>query len=184
MASYRDKLPASGGGQAPSFQRGVYNWVTSTATSVTIPITKVDTSKSFITHLGVATGAIGSWDEVTTTAKLNAAGNGIEITRAGSASRTLYISWEVCTDQSVSVQRGVQVFSSSEQTFTITIPTISDLSKASARFVGLPQSYSTSTSATPWGLMVQCELSAGSIKLRRDSSNVPTKVSWEVILYV
>ena len=110
MASYRDKLPASGGGQAPSFQRGVYNWDTSTATSVTIPITQVDASKSFITHLGVSTGAAGNWDEVTTTAKLNNAGNGIEITRGGSVPRTLFISWEVCTDQSVSVQRGVCVF--------------------------------------------------------------------------
>ena len=183
MASYRDKLPASGGGQAPSFQRGVYNWDTSTTTSVTIPITQVDTSKSFITHLGVSTGAAGNWDEVTTTAKLNNAGNGIEITRAGSVPTTLYISWEVCTDQSVSVQRGVQVFLS-KQEFTITIPTISDLSKASARLVGLPQSYSSGTSETPWGLMVRCELSAGSIKLRRDATNIATQVSWEVIRYV
>ena len=183
MASYRDKLPASGGGQAPSFQRGVYNWATSTATSVTIPITQVDSSKSFITHLGVSTGVNGQWDEVTTTAKLNNAGDGIEITRAGSVSRTLYISWEVCTDQSVSVQRGVNVFVS-EQEFTITIPTISDLSKASARLVGLPQSYTTSTSASPWGLMVRCELSAGSIKLGRYASNVYAQVSWEVIRYV
>ena len=183
MASYRDKLPASGGGQAPSFQRGVYEWATSTTTSVTIPITQVDTSKSFITHLGVSTGAAGNWDEVTTTAKLNNAGNGIEITRAGSVSRTLYISWEVCTDQSVSVQRGVQVFSN-QQEFTITIPTISDLSKASARLIGSPQSYSTSTNATPWGLMVRCELSASSIKLGRYASNVYAQVSWEVIRYV
>ena len=183
MASYRDKLPASGGGQAPSFQRGVYNWETSTATSVTIPITKVDPSKSFITHLGVSTANPVNWDAVTTTAKLNAAGDGIEITRAGSVSTRLDISWEVCTDQSVSVQRGIQMFSSNSE-FTITIPTISDLSKASARFVGLPQVSNENTNSTPGAMMVRCELSANSIKLQRDADNIPIQVSWEVIRYV
>ena len=45
MASYKSNLPTAGtGGGSPTFQRGTFTWVTSTATKVTIPIS----SKWFI----------------------------------------------------------------------------------------------------------------------------------------
>lgn len=183
MASYRDKLPATGVGSSPTFQRGVYTWSTSTNTTVTIPITTVDPSHSFVTHLRASTGAAGQWDEVTFTGKLNATGTGIEIVRSGTVARNLTISWEVCTDAAATVQRGVRVFTS-ENNVDITITTLSDLTKASARLVGVPQSYTTSTTATPWTMMVRCELQASLIRLSRSATSTPVQVSWEVVSYV
>ena len=181
MASYRDRLPASGGGASPSFQRGTFTWATSIFTTVTIPITQVNPANSFITQLRGSTGASGQWDEVTFTGKLNSAGNGIEIVRSGTAARSIVISWEVGTNPSVNVQRGVLDIYSGEA--NVTIPTIADLTKASAVLIGTPQVYASSTSATPWPSMVRCELTTSSLKLRRDATSYPTQVSWEVITY-
>ena len=182
MASYRDKLPASGGGQAPSFQRGVYNWDTSTATSVTIPITQVDSSKSFITQLRGSTGPSGQWDEVTFTGKLNAAGNGIEIVRSGTNATSIAISWEVGTNPAVNVQRGVQALYSGA--VDVTIPTIADLTKASAILIGNVEVYVTDTSLTPWPAMVSCALTASKLKLIRYATSYHVQVSWEILTYV
>lgn len=183
MASYRDRLPASGGGASPSFQRGTFTWATSTFTTVTIPITKVDPAHSFITQLRGSMGASGQWDEVTFTGKLNAAGDGIEIVRSGTTAVSVIISWEVGTNPAVNVQRGVRVFSSDVEV-NVTIPTISDLTKASAVLIGNPQVYVTGTTATPWPAMIRCELTASNLKLQRYATSYPAQVSWEILTYV
>ena len=182
MASYRDSLPASGSGASPSFQRGTFTWATSTSTTVTIPITKVNPANSFITQLRGITGASGQWDEVTFTGKLNAAGDGIEIVRSGTTAVSVVISWEVGTNPAVNVQRGVQMFSHQGE-FNVTIPTISDLTKASAVLIGNVEVYITGPSAVPWPAMVSCELTASNLRLRRGATNYPVQVSWEVITY-
>ena len=182
MASYRNRLPASGGGASPSFQRGTFTWVTSSSTTVTIPITKVNPANSFITQLRGSAGPEGQWDEVTFTGKLNAAGNGIEIVRYGTAARSIIISWEVGTNPAVNVQRGVRYLPSGEVDVTIT--TIADLTKASAILIGNVQVYVTSTSSTPWPAMVSCELTASKLKLIRYATSYPVQVSWEILTYV
>ena len=183
MASYRDRLPASGGGASPSFQRGTFTWATSIFTTVTIPITQVNPAHSFITQLRGSTGASGQWDEVTFTGKLNATGDGIEIVRSSTTAVSVIISWEVGTNPAVNVQRGVRVFSTQGE-FNVTIPAISDLTKASAVLIGTPQVHANGTSATPWPSMVRCELTTSNLKLIRYATSYPVQVSWEILTYV
>lgn len=182
MASYRNKLPAASGGSQPSFQRGVYVWSARTTAAV-IPISVVPASNSFITQIR-ASFAYGYFANATTfTASLKSSGDGIELSRASASGGNVIISWEVCTDPAASVQRGVQAFTT-EQEFNITVSPIANLNKASARIVGVPQSYAASTDIPIAPLAVRCELSTTNIKLRRDATGSPTQVSWEVVTYV
>ena len=181
MASYRDKLPAAGGGSQPSFQRGVYTW--SAGTTAVIPISVVPASNSFITQIR-ASFANGYFTNATTfTASLKSTGDGIELSRASASGGNVSISWEVCTDPAASVQRGVQSFTT-QQEFNITVPPIANLNKASARIVGIPQSYAAKTDVQIALLAVRCELSQTNIKLRRDATDSSTQVAWEVVTYV
>lgn len=180
MASYRNKLPAASGGSQPSFQRGVYVW--SAGTTVVIPISVVPASNSFITQMR-ASFVSGYFTNATTfTAAMKSTGDGIELFRSDSTAN-ISISWEVCTDPSASVQRGVQSFTTQQES-NITIPAIMNLSKASARVVGLAQSFAKSTNIQIEQLAVRCELSTANIKLRRDAANAPAQVSWEIVTYV
>lgn len=183
MASYRNKLPAAGGGSQPSFQRGVYAW--SAGTTAVIPISVVPASNSFITQIRASFIDGTAANATTFTASLKSTGDGIALSRvAETGARTLNISWEVCTDPTVSVQRGVQAFTTTQQEFNITIPEIANLSRASARIVGLASSYEAVAEVQLGFTAVRCELAANSIKLRRDVTSRQTKVSWEVVTYV
>ena len=184
MASYKSNLPTAGtGGGSPTFQRGTFTWVTSTATTVTIPITQVSPARSFITQLRGSTASGALWIDITFIGRLNAAGDGIEIFRSGGGQVSAVISWEVGTNPAVSVQRGTRTFSTIKESNT-TIPTISDLTKASAVIVGTLGVNASSTTATPTSSMVRCELTASNLKLIRDASEYPVQVSWEILTYV
>lgn len=184
MASYRSNLPVVGvGGSTPTFQRGTFTWATSIFTTVTIPIAQVDPTHSFITQLRGSAGASGQWNAVTFTGKLNAAGDGIEIVRSGTTAEYIFISWEVGTNPAVNVQRGVHFFYS-EQERNVTIPTIADLTKASAILIGNVEVAISATSITPWPAMVRCELTASKLRLWRDATSYPVQVSWEILTYV
>lgn len=182
MASYRNNLPAASGGSQPSFQRGVYAWVS--GTNAVIPIDAVSAGNSFITQMRASSLDGANANATTFTASLKSTGDGVDISRgSGSGSGTVNISWEVCTDPAASVQRGVQAFTT-QQEFNITIPAIANLGKASARIVGLARSYEASSTVRLGATAVRCELAANSIKLRRDATNEATQVSWEVVTYV
>lgn len=182
MASYKSNLPTAGtGGGSPTFQRGTFTWVATTTTTVTIPITQVAPANSFITQLRGSTASGALWADITFIGRLNAAGDGIEIFRVGGGQVTAVISWEVGTNPAVSVQRGSRTLSLKES--DITIPTISDLTKASAVIIGTPGASASSATATLTSSMVRCELTASNLKLIRDASVYAVQVSWEVITY-
>ena len=180
MASYRNKLPAASGGSRPSFQRGIYVW--SAGTTAVIPIIAVSAGNSFITHMRASFIDGTAASSTTFTASLKSTGDGIDLSR-GAGTDVINISWEVCTDPTVSVQRGVQAFTT-ENVFDITIPEIANLSMASARIVGLARSYSVGATVRLGAMSVRCALSPTNIRLRRDATNEPTQVSWEVVTYV
>lgn len=182
MASYRNKLPAASGGSQPSFQRGVYVWSARTTAAV-IPISVVPASNSFITQISASFATGDSTSSTTFTAALKSSGVEIELSRESASVVNVIISWEVCTDPAASVQRGVQLFTT-EREFNITVPLIANLNKASARIVGVPQSFEASTTMQIAPTAVRCELSSSSIKLSRDATNYRTRVAWEVVTYV
>ena len=180
MASYRDRLPVSGGGGAviKSVQHGFAALVTGNSTSVVIKA--VDMSRSIVLISFSADHALSVDKPLYTvcTARL-ASATLLSISRFTSASQRILVSWQVIEYESgVSVQRGT--ISNSGVAFSTSISPV-DVSK----------SYTVHTSA-PYGTdatAVQAQVYGGlssstELNFSRFTNFGPTSIDWQVVSYV
>ena len=118
MASYRDKLPASGGGGVISVQRST---VSVAGTSINVTIAPVDPGKTYVRHSArYADSAVGR-DACYNVELINS--TTVMVTRDATASISVYplVSLEVVSDSSCTVQRGTSATAT-----TITIQNVMD----------------------------------------------------------
>lgn len=179
MASYRDKLPSTGGGAViKSVQRGLSTL--SGVVSLSVTINPVNMSRSVL-FISISAGTGQSTDSPSSavcSARLNSE-TSIFIYRKISSPQPVFVSWEVVEYESgVSVQRGI--ISSSGTIFSAPISAI-DTSK----------SYSTCTSS-PSGLSdtaMQAQVYGGvssstELKFNRKTDFGSISIDWQVVSYV
>ena len=173
MASYRDKLPASGAASVVSVQRST---VAASGTSTDITISAVDMSKTYIRHSARYADSATGRDACYNIELINS--TTVRITRDATASISIYplVSMEVVSDSGCTVQRGT-----SASATTITISSINQ-AKSFININGLR----SSSAATPYVQQVLFgRITADTtINLQVGVSTGISNLKWEVVSYV
>ena len=177
MASYRDRLPASGSARVVSVQRLTTLPTNAGITDITIsPVIMANTR--LVVSYSYRDG--GTPLDMLCSVSLISSST-IRVTRLSGASskstNTPFISIEVVTDSSTTVQRG------SASTFgNIAIPTAVDVSKSTASVIGW-----TCNNAYPGAVgyfIIAAQLaSSSSISLTAFNTSNVSNISWEVVSY-
>lgn len=173
MASYRDKLPASGGSAVVSVQRSTVS-VSVTPTDVTIA--PVDTGKTYVRHSARYYDDAISRDACYNVELINS--TTVRLTRDSRASTAVdpLVSLEVVSDSSCTVQRGTSA--------TATTITIQNVNQAKS-FINVNGLISSSGS-TPYvrQALLGRITSNTTINLQVGVSTGTSNFKWEVVSYV
>lgn len=174
MGSYRDKLPAAGGGVViKSVQRGA---VIVPADSQTVTITGVDLSKSYVVaEVTCSTSATVS-RQIGTASVFLSNSTTITVSRVASSGASIIVRWQVVEYLSgVSVQRGS--FTTSGQTDNVTIAAV-DITK----------SFLTTSRRSFSSGLIECDfvgtLSGSAITYFIPINNGSSNIYWQVVTYV
>lgn len=177
MASYRDRLPVSGGSSTISVQRTISAVTAAGLTNVSI--TAVNTAKTYL-NVSVRPQASGSSNprDMWVSVRLKDATT-IEIKRPAGASTTVYpiVTVEVVSDSGCSVIRGV-----AGSIADVTIPAI-NTAKSFCRLNGI-NSTQSSTSLSYDYIPIARITSSTTIQVSAVVSVGSTDISWEAISYV
>ena len=173
MASYRDKLPAAGGGGVISVQRST---VSVSGTSIDVTIAPVDPGKTYVRHSArYADDAVGR-DACYNVELINS--TTVRVTRGATASINVYplVSLEVVSDSSCTVQRGTSA--------TATTITIQNVNQAKS-FINV-NGLMSSSAATQYAqqAMLGRITSGTTINLQVGVSTGTSNFKWEVVSYV
>lgn len=175
MASYRDRLPSSGGASVVSVQRLTASPTTAGITNLTIsPVIMANTR--LVVSYTYRTG--GTPIDMLCSVSLISSST-IRVTRlsGSSSTETPFISIEVVTDSSTTVQRG------SASTFgNIAIPTAVNVSKSTASVIGWTCNNASASGAGAFIVAAQLG-SSSSISLTAFNTSNVSNISWEVVSY-
>lgn len=170
MASYRDRLPASGGASEVLVQRST---MSVSGSSIDITISAVDMAKTYIKHRA-RQGDATARDACYSVELINP--TTVRIIRSASASISVYplVSVEVVTDSSCSVQRGTSATAT-----TVTIASVNQ-SKSFVNVNGV--SVTATTSAIQYSVFGRLT-SDTALQLQAIGVTGASGFKWEVITY-
>lgn len=176
MASYRDRLPTSGGSSIVSVQR-TSNLVVGVPGITNVTISPVDLSRTYLKVVARLTSSgVSNPRDVHVSVHLKDSTT-IEIKRPATASRQLLVHIEVVSDSGCTVIRGV-----SQAMGNIPIPAV-DLSR-SVCLLGGSNSTQASTSLS-YDYLPIARLTANNIlSVTAANTSGTTDISWEVVSYV
>lgn len=171
MASYRDKLPASGSKAIISVQRAV---VSASGVTTDIPISAVDPSRTYLRHSVSFTSTINPRSGCYNIELINP--TTVRITRSASAASTTFptVSVEVVSDSSCSVQRGTSLKGS------VAISSI-NIQKSIASIHGV---LSVSTATDGYSEFESSISLQSSTSILISSATSGSNYKWEVVSYV
>ena len=180
MASYRNKLPAAGGGAViKSVQRGSAT-IGSGQSSISITISPIVMSKSVLTISYTANS--GASTDVPSTAVCSGridSTNGVTFYRATSATQQILIEWQLVEyDTGVSVQRGN--ISASGTSFSATIVPV-DVSKSMVLSYCSPSGSSATSVQAQVMSRIESSISVG---FSRPTNFGNISIDWQVVSYV
>ena len=180
MASYRDKLPAAGGGAViKSIQRGSAT-INSSQSSVSITVSPVATSKAVL--LFSANTNFGASFDIPAVAVCSgriAAGSNIVFYRNTTASQAISIEWQVIEyETGVSVQRGN--ISAAGAAFNATIINVDLMKSYLISYCSPAGNDATAIQAQVIGRIA----SSTSLYFGRTANFGPISIDWQVVSYV